>query len=257
MKNSSMGARSRKSTRAKHLAAWERRPPGTPRSQEGIYSRAKPDPCERLARTEQAAVSWLALLKGILVDPCADTTCDRSDEMGALAIAERRSGVPGAILTAYWAGSSAARLAIAKLVLSELRTQRGWLDKPRDRIKVKGVILDAVDEFRGVYIGDRKRRARLRGMDNHAYESLFKLAAGLLHAWLGYIQPEWKRALFQHATGDSKAIIPLGREKTLSDWFRARVTPKASEIRPLPDGRMPETLYPCQTPDSLWHPERN
>ena len=212
-------ARVRKSTRAKHLAGWTRRAPGSPRSQSDIYSRAKAHPCERLARAEGVALSWLAVLKGLLLDPCADLGCDRSYEMGALSFAERRSRIPGAILTAYWAGSRAARVGLGMLILDTLRQRRDWTEKPGDRIKIKGVILDAVDDFRGAHIGDLDRRAKLRGLRVQAYRALFKLASGLLHEWLGYAQPDWLRSVFGKATDHSKAIIKVRESENLGPYW--------------------------------------
>ena len=169
--------RKRMPVAAKHAAAWVDRV--GPRE---VFSHERPHPCERLARLEGETNYWLVLGAS---EAGTDTTMDA----GALAFAERRSGIPAAVMLAYWSGSRQARYALASCVLYSI----GGRCASRDGSlrAARGAILDAVDAFRGVDIGALDARARLRGMDVGAYTALWKLAGGILHAWLGEIQPEW------------------------------------------------------------------
>lgn len=162
---------------AKHSAAWVDRT-----GAREVFSRERPHPCERLARLEGQTNYWLAFGGS---EAGTDTTMDA----GALAFAERRSGIPAEVLTAYWGGSRQARYALASCILYSVGGR--FVSRDGSLRSARGAILDAVDAFRGVDIGALDARARLRGMDVGAYTALWKLAGGLLHAWLGEIQPEW------------------------------------------------------------------
>lgn len=162
---------------AKHAAAWVDRV-----GAREVFSHERPHPCERLARLEGQTNYWLAFGGN---EAGTDTTLDA----GALAFAERRSGVPAAVLTAYWGGSRQARYALASCILYSLGGR--FVSRDGSLRSARGAILDAVDAFRGVDIGALDARARRRGMDVGAYTALWKLAGGILHAWLGEIQPEW------------------------------------------------------------------
>lgn len=161
---------------AKHAAAWVDRT-----GAREVFSHERPHPCERLARLEGQTNYWLAFGGS---EAGSDTTLDA----GALAFAERRSGVPAAVLTAYWGGSRQARYALASCILYAIG---GFVSREGSLRSARGAILDAVDAFRGVDIGALGARARIRGMDVGAYTAIWKTAGGLLHAWLGEIQPEW------------------------------------------------------------------
>lgn len=167
---------------AKHAAAWADRT--GPRD---VFTHERPHPCERLARLEGQTNYWLAFGGS---EAGSDTTMDA----GALAFAERRSGIPSSVLLAYWGGSHRARYALASCILYSI----GGRCASRDGSlrAARGAVLDAVDVFRGVEIGALAQRAARRGMRHEDYSALFKLAGGILHSWLGEIQPEWITARF-------------------------------------------------------------
>ena len=171
---------------AKHAAAWVGRT--GPRD---VFTHERPHPCERLARLEGETNYWLVFDGS---EAGSDTTMDA----GALAFAERRSGIPAGVLLAYWGGSPHARYALATCLLHAIGA-RGMTSDGSLRA-ARGIILDAVDVFRGVDIGALGARAARRGIRHEDYAALFKLAGGILHAWLGEIQPEWIVARFSAGT---------------------------------------------------------
>jgi hypothetical protein len=162
---------------AKHAAAWTDRT--GPRE---VFSHERPHPCERLARMEGQTNFWLAFGGS---EAGTDTTMDAA----ALAFAERRSGIPAAVMLAYWGGSTSARYALATCVLQAMigagakfgESERG----------ARRAVLDALDVFGGRDIGPLAERAKRHRMRHEDYSALLKLATGILHAWLGEIQPEW------------------------------------------------------------------
>jgi hypothetical protein len=176
--------RKRMPVSAKHVAAWVDRT--GPRD---TYSYERAHPCERLARLEGETNYWLAFGGS---DAGSDTTMDA----GALAIAERRSGVPAHVLLAYWGGSRMARYALATCVWHALLAVGAKFTGSSER-GPRGAVLDAVDMFRGIDIGALSNRAQRRGMRHEEYSALVKLSGGILHGWAGEIQPEWIEARFR------------------------------------------------------------
>lgn len=177
--------RKRMPVSAKHLAAWVDRT--GPRD---THSYERPHPCERLARLEGETNYWLAFGGS---EAGSDTTMDA----GALAIAERRCGVPAHVLLAYWCGSRVARYALATCVWHALLASGARFFTGSSERGPRGAVLDAVDMFRGRDIGALSNRAKLRGMRHEEYSALLKLSGGILHGWMGEIQPEWIAARFR------------------------------------------------------------
>lgn len=182
----------RPSTRAKHIAAFSAR---VGARSEDTFSRERPHPCERLAKVAGETNYWVLYKQLSGAGASAEFGTDSTADMGALAIAERRSGIPGDVLLAYWAGLPQGRHGIGAVVLAQM-IDAGFDIKPRDAVRVKGAILDAVDRFRGVDIGDLNDRAKRRRMDVLAYKPLVKWVESSLWSMLGYLQPEWVGARF-------------------------------------------------------------
>lgn len=150
------------------------------------FDASKPHPCERLARLEGQS-NFLSLLSGIEAGP--DTTMDAA----ALGMTRRRGRIPE-ILEAYWGRSSLHRIALCQLVFDAIAEQ-GEI-KPRDRIWMKGAILDAFDRYTTGACGVGRLRARHHKVDSNAYEAVRKIAEGMFTAMQGDAQPEWVRARF-------------------------------------------------------------
>jgi len=148
-----------------------------------IYSAAPPHPCERLGRITGQS-NFLSLLAG--VEAGADTTQD----MAALAMARRR-GIPE-MLEAYWGGSRLHRWAICQIVFDAIHAISRIKD--RDRIWVKGSILDAFDLVTTGECPVGRTRAKQFRVDHDAYHSSRKLAESLFRQLIEDVQPGYVRA---------------------------------------------------------------
>lgn len=147
------------------------------------YDPTPAHPCERLGRLEGQS-NFLSLLAGIEAGP--DTTLDA----GALGMVRSRC-IPE-ILEAYWGSSNLHRYVLGQIVFNAIDKQ-SWV-KDKDRVWMKGAILDAFDRVRtGACPVARKRAAQFR-VDSNAYEATRKLAEGLFTALEGDARPAWMRA---------------------------------------------------------------
>lgn len=173
-------------TRAQHVAAWEGRGHLEPRGRD-LFSRARPHPCERLARMEGQTNFWM-------VAGGSEAGADTTEDMAALAMCRSTGCIPEA-LEALWGGSRAHRYALAQAVWVSLH-KVGAKVAAKDARRARTVILDAVDALTGNERISHKR-ARAIGIDIQAYCALRKAADGLLHAWAGDAAPEWIAARFR------------------------------------------------------------
>lgn len=145
-----------------------------------FFTASNPHPCERLARLEGQS-NFLSLMAGIEAGP--DTTMD----VAALGMIRDRC-VPE-ILEAYWGQSRAYRYALGQLVFNSINAHGKIREK--DRIWVKGAILDAYYRFTTGTCKVARMRAKRFRVDTNAYETTRKLAEGLFTAMEGDARPHW------------------------------------------------------------------
>lgn len=154
-----------------------------------LYDSRPPHPCERLARIEGQS-NFLSLLAGIEAGP------DTTEDMAALAFARARCDSPPELLEAFWAGSTLYRRQICQFVFDEI-DGLGTGVREKDRVWVRGAILDALDLLGGRWPETGKSRAKALKVRYEDYLATRKLAEGLMFAMLGNLQREWIRARFR------------------------------------------------------------
>lgn len=147
------------------------------------YDPTPPHPCERLGRLEGQS-NFLSLLAGIEAGP--DTTLDA----GALGMVRSRC-IPE-ILEAYWGRSNLHRYVLGQIVFNAIDKQ-SWV-KDKDRVWMKGAILDAFDRVRVGHCAPSRQRARQFKVSQEPYLATRKMAEGLFTAMEGDARPAWMRA---------------------------------------------------------------
>lgn len=155
----------------------------------GLWSTEPPHRCERLARAEGQS-NFLSLLAGIEAGP------DTTEDMAALAFARSLDGEPPELLEAYWGASVLYRYQICQYVFHVIEGLGSGVAE-RDRLWVRGAILDAFDLFGGRKPDTGKNRAKQLHVRYEDYLATRKLAEGLLFGMTGSIQREWIRARFR------------------------------------------------------------
>jgi hypothetical protein len=152
-----------------------------------FYDKSPPHPCERLSRVEGQTNYWRCLAG---MEEGVDTT----EDMAALAFA-RKSGVPPELLEAFWGGSTQHRISLCQMAFDFIHRGGTGIIK-KDRIWVKGAILDGFDRFCGQR-RSAQRRAKKFGVRLEDYLATRKLAEGLFYRWAGFVQPDWIHARFR------------------------------------------------------------
>lgn len=154
-----------------------------------LYDPRPPHPCERLARLEGQS-NFLSLLSGVEAGP------DTTEDAGALAFARKGGGVAPEFLEAFWGGSTLYRRELCQVVFDAIdRMGRGVAEK--DRVWVKGAVLDAFELFGGRYPEPGRVRAKRLRARYEDYLATRKLAEGLFHGLAGTAQATWLKARFR------------------------------------------------------------
>lgn len=153
---------------------------GNEASISGVYDTSPPHPCENLARMEGQS-NFLSLLAGI---EQADSTTDDAAALGWV----RDRCIPEA-LEAYWGRSMLHRYKLGQLVFDQINSLGKVKDK--DRIWVKGAILDALDLFTVGECVQANKRAKHFKVDHGVYRATRKMAKAYFDGIEGSARRPW------------------------------------------------------------------
>jgi hypothetical protein len=154
------------------------------------YDTAPPDDCERLAWIA-GQTNYLDLATGL-----GRGSISIEEEVAALAMSRQGPDDIGPeVMEVYWAGCNVHRWGVCQAVFDALLYEIEV--KPKDRLWVRGAILDAFDRFRTSHCPDHRVRAKRFTVRGDDYLTVRNLSERILYGFESHARSRWLHARFR------------------------------------------------------------